>query len=31
VVLTGKLSAQGFAASEIMAKCPSKYDAESKR
>lgn len=31
VVLTGKLSAQGFRADEIMAKCPSKYDAESKR
>ena len=31
VVLTGKLSAQGFRAEEVMAKCPSKYDAESKR
>jgi cytochrome c-type biogenesis protein CcmE len=28
VVLTGRLSAQGFHADEIMAKCPSKYDAD---
>ncbi len=26
VVLTGRLSADGFHADEIMAKCPSKYD-----
>jgi cytochrome c-type biogenesis protein CcmE len=26
VVLTGRLSAQGFHADEIMAKCPSKYE-----
>ena len=28
VVLTGRLSAQGFRADEIMAKCPSKYDTD---
>ncbi|MGE5836884.1 MAG: cytochrome c maturation protein CcmE [Acidobacteriota bacterium] len=26
VVLTGRLSADGFHANEVMAKCPSKYD-----
>jgi cytochrome c-type biogenesis protein CcmE len=27
VVLTGRLSAQGFVATEMTAKCPSKYEA----